>query len=900
MRVGSSFRVRLLVAVAWTVAAVAVLVMIVLQSSGTDTTFRARALAALALAAAAFTSSVSCLERARRDRGRGRTAFLLLAFATGALLGFQAVANLITLSATGVYPPLVDAVPLAVFGVPCLVAVAIATWPFALDVAERRAVVWDLVVGSLGLLIVWVMLVVPAQPARGSTLVRWIMGFGSVVEFAGVVMVLGLAAAARRRGFLPIVPVILLQLAVLVYAGVDTLADVLPFGDRATSATWSSAGFVVSAGLVALAALRRSDEQEGVRQLWVRDAWSSVVPLSPVPIAAGVLLVSLASGPVPSGLTAAALALILFLVITAVLWLRLTARGELRRAQVTVAATTFRQATDQPWFQTLIQNSRDVVLVVDRRNRLIYASPSFCAHVGSTLDEMVGRDLATLLPPLTLSAVRAAQRFPDRPAHPLEISLVDHSGAPHDMQFHVAPLAGLGVDGFVLTGQDVTDSRRMRILLGESRRRDRLTGLLNAEAFAGAVQEAQTWSDPRQLAVVVYDVCDFRAINDARGRESGELILQAVATRLEQAPGPIIAVGRLGGDGFAALLRDSAPDVAAARLTDHLRGALTLVDIPGQEAVTVRLAAGYSTSYSDAERAVDLLEQADLAAARSLAGPHLPLVRFEFSMRDELLAEWEQMADIERGLAAGDFVPHYQPIVRLRDGMVVAVEALARRRLPDGSLQLPEEFIPVAERVGQVARIDGAIRTKALADLRTLNRTWPHLTVSLNVAPAVFDAGFAGMLAAEVAAAGVATRSVVFEFTETTVAESAELARAVLSELRAEGFGVALDDFGTGFSSLSGLRDLDVDILKIDQMFVADLAHSTKALALMRAIIEVGRGLGVVTVAEGVRTIEQADLLRGMGCDRAQGYLQSEPLSFDDLLAWLSTRATSTARSWRH
>ena len=898
MRVGSSFRLRVLVSATWLVAAVAVALVVIGQAGGDAAriTTTARVVAAVALAAAAITVAASCADRARRDRNRGRIGFLLLAVSGGGLLGSQAIANLATAGTAGVYQPLVDAIPLAVFGVPCLVAVAILTWPYALDGSERRSVLVDLAVGTLGLIVVWALLVIPAQPPRESPVVAWIMAFGIAVEFGGVVMVLGLAAAARRRGYLPIIPLVLLQLAVLVYSGADILADVLPVGDRVTAATWSSVGFVVSSGLVALAALRRSDEAENAAQLWVRDAWSGILPLSPVPIAAGVLLFLLVSGPVPSGLTAAAVAVILFAVITAVLWLRLTARGELRRARVRVAATTFSQATDQPWFQTLIQNSRDVVLVVDRRNRLVYASPSFCAHVGTARDDMVGRNLVTLLPALTLSAVRAAQRFPDRPAHPLEISLVDHSGAVHDMRFHVAPLSGLGVEGYVLTGQDVTDARRMRVLLGESRRRDQLTGLLNAEAFAGAVHEAQTWSDPRQLAVVVFDVCDFRSLNDARGRESGELVLQAVAVGLEQAPGPILGVARVGGHGFAALLRDSAPDVAVARLTDHLRQTVAAVDVPGQEAVSVRLAAGYSTAYSDLERAADLLEQADLAAARSQSGPHLPLVRFEFRMRDELVAEWEQMADIERSLVSGDFVPHYQPIVRLRDGVVVAVEALARRRQPDGTLQLPDEFIPVAERVGQVARIDAAIRTAALADLRVLRRTWPDLAVSLNVAPAVFDAGYGAMLAAEVAAAGVNASSVVFEFTETTVAESAELARGVVRDLRAAGFGVALDDFGTGFSSLSGLRDLDVDILKVDQVFVSDLAHSTKALALMRAIIEVGRGLGVTTVAEGVRTIEQADLLRGMGCDRAQGYLHSEPLSMVDLTAWLTTRAASTAR----
>lgn len=898
-RTDSSFRVRVGVTALWTVGLLAVLTVVpvaVVEWSpwGTSTTRVTRVLVAIGLALAGLAVAWAAWDRSRRAKGPGARWFTVLAVAGGLLYAGQAVANLVTLQARGPYPPLTDALPLVLFGGFAVMAITALTWPYGLEPAERRAALVDGGVGAAGLAVVWAMLLVPAQPDRGAGASLLILVSASVIEFTAVVLVLVLAAAARRRAAVPIIPLILLQLGVLVYVGADTLASVLPFADRVTEVTLSSVGFVVAVGLVASAALRPAGESESARQLRVRDVWSGVVPLSPVPIAAGVLLVALLGGRSPGPLAAGAIALLLLLIISAVLWLRLAARAELRRATVTAAISTFSQATDQPWFQALIQNSRDIVIVVDRRNRVVYASPTLCGHLGSELRELQGRPLTTIVPQLTPSSVRSAQRFPDRPAQPLEVALTDHTGAEHDVQFHVSLLVGLGAEGYVLTGQDVTDTRRMRLLLGESRRRDRLTGLMNTDSFTAAVQEAQTWSDARSLAVVVFDICDLRSLIDARGRDCGDAIMSAVAGALEQASGPILAVSRLHQDAFAALVRDPVPDGVVATLTEGLRSQVNAVVVPGGATVKVRMAVGYSTGFADSERAVDLVAQADLAATHSLTSPHLPVVRFEHQMRESLLLDWEQRAAVERALEGGEFVPYYQPIVAIGDGSVVGVEALARRRLPDGSVQLPGQFIPAAQRVGQVPFIDAAIRAQALADLHLLNQRWPELSVSLNIAPGDFDQASAGQLVAEVQRADVDPQRVTFEFTEATVAASVELAAAVLDELHDHGFTVALDDFGTGFSSLSSLRDLSVDVVKVDQVFLEGLSSSPRAISLLRAMIDVGRSLGLTTVVEGVRTVEQADLLRGMGCDRIQGHLHAEALPLVDLVEWLETRPVPT------
>lgn len=855
---------------------------------------------AVALGCGGAAVAIATSDRARRGEPALRLWFLVLGWATFALLAGQAVATFIVRSQIGGYLPfsagvLLDSVPVVVLVGSILMSAVALTWPRMLVAADSAPVIVDVVVGTLALAIVWFLVVVPALPPRTAPVVAADKVHASLLEFIAIVIVLTLAATARRRGALPIVQVILIQLAVIISVLGSVTADALPIGAQALGVLVASGGFVIAAALLALMALRGAQERELPRQLWLRDAWSSFVPLSPVPLAAGTLLVTLAAGRAPTTTAVITLAVILGLVIGGVLWLRLAARRELRRAAVVRAATTFSQATDQPWFQALIENGRDLVVVVDRANRIVYCSPSFCRLIGLAAAGLVGRSLKTVVPDLTGTVVRSAPGLPDRPAQPVDAVVIDHTGSEHEVQFHVAPLQGLGAEGYVLTGQDVTDTRRLRRLVGDSGRRDRRTGLLNDEGFGEAVQEALALSDPRTLVIVNFDIVDFRALNDTYGRRAGAALLRAVAAELERAPGPIVAVGRVSAAGFAVLLRDAAPDVVAAAFAEHLRGALRRVDIPGRTSLTVRLAIGYASSAFDSGSARELVEHAALAASSSLARPRHPLVRFEFEMREQALREWEQLSAIETALAERQFIPYYQPIVRLSDGAVVAVEVLARRRLADGSVELPEEFIPPAERLGQVGRIDAAIRAAAFTDFAAVQRRSAGLVVSLNIAPSVFDEDFARMLMSEVRSAGVNPSGIMFELTESTVASSPHVAVDVVRHLRSNGHAVALDDFGTGFSSLSLMRDLQVDVLKFDRVFTSDLATSGRALALMRAMIDIGRGLDVITVAEGVRTVEQADLLRGMGCDRGQGFLYSEPLALPELLTWLDTRSTGAA-----
>jgi EAL domain-containing protein (putative c-di-GMP-specific phosphodiesterase class I) len=203
-------------------------------------------------------------------------------------------------------------------------------------------------------------------------------------------------------------------------------------------------------------------------------------------------------------------------------------------------------------------------------------------------------------------------------------------------------------------------------------------------------------------------------------------------------------------------------------------------------------------------------------------------------------------------LESGDFVPHYQPVVDLRSGAVVEVEALVRRRLPDGSWQWPDVFIPLAERVGLVARVDSAVRAAALADLAELHQHRPYLTLAANVSAVESSSSLVREIGHQIEVSGVKADRVAIEITETTAAGSFAEAQEIFAGLHDRGCRVAIDDLGTGYSALANLGALCVDVLKIDQSFLPGLSMRPKSLALLRGVVEFGGGLDLTMVAEGI------------------------------------------------
>lgn len=257
-------------------------------------------------------------------------------------------------------------------------------------------------------------------------------------------------------------------------------------------------------------------------------------------------------------------------------------------------------------------------------------------------------------------------------------------------------------------------------------------------------------------------------------------------------------------------------------------------------------------------------------------------------MRTALVARLRQEAELREAIDHDRVLVYYQPIIDLATGRLAGVEALVRLRAKDGSLIPPTSFIGHAEELGLIGDLGARVLEHAVQDILVLREALGRdITVAVNVSADQIDHDLPGMVAECLAAHHTPARLLTIEVTESSLVQHVESA-SILGELRAMGCAIAIDDFGTGYSSLSYLVGLPVDELKIDRSFVGQLAQSPRSLSLVRVLLQMTMTLGLYVVAEGVETVEQADLLRGMGCQMAQGFLYAEPLPLPQLLEFVA------------
>ena len=395
---------------------------------------------------------------------------------------------------------------------------------------------------------------------------------------------------------------------------------------------------------------------------------------------------------------------------------------------------------------------------------------------------------------------------------------------------------------------------------------DPLTGLLNRRGLDRALSDAllHADADARPMALALVDLDHFKDVNDTLGHDAGDRLLVAVARGWERVLRSGCHLARIGGDEFALLLPDTGPSEAEA-LVERLRAA-----VPGRRTCSAGLAALHT-----GDSASLLVGRADAA-----------LYEAKRSGRDRIGHSGEQAAlehELRGALRRDELFLAYQPVVQLPGGRVVGMEALVRWQHPVRGVLQPGTFIPAAETSEVVHSLGDWVLTRALTDAALWRAGHPPAagpppTVAVNVAgPELRARGYAQRFAARLAASGVPADVVVLEVTESTLDADSPGIVATLTELRRLGVHVALDDFGTGWSSLSRLDRLPVDILKIDQSFVAPLARPGADPTMLRAVVAIGRALHMDVVAEGVETEHQASVLTAAGCGFAQGWLYGRP-----------------------
>src|SRR5579875_47142 len=416
---------------------------------------------------------------------------------------------------------------------------------------------------------------------------------------------------------------------------------------------------------------------------------------------------------------------------------------------------------------------------------------------------------------------------------------------------------------------------------------DALTGLPNRELLVDRAERMLQRARQGQRAVgaLWVDLDNFKGIN-ALGHEAGDSVLRAVGTRLKEALREGDSVGRIGGDEFMVLVESDSLDIGPELVADRVRSLLAEpFEVRTPDPVEVTLTASIGVAVGARETAAELFGDAEIAVHEAKSAGKNQAVVFCPEMqrvaRDRLAIELE----LRSALDNGELFVVYQPTFQLEDLAVNGAEALLRWAHPTRGAVPPGLFIPVAEDNGMITAIGRFVLEQACRDAAEWHARGFPVGVSVNVsARQLATERFADDLERLLAEAAMDPSLLTLEITETMLMRDTELASEMLQDLKRLGVRIAIDDFGTGYSSLAYLRQFPVDALKIDKSFVARVPRSSGSRALLRTLIELGKALGIETVAEGIERVDQLKHLQRVGCDSGQGFLYARPIEREALL----------------
>jgi diguanylate cyclase (GGDEF)-like protein len=419
---------------------------------------------------------------------------------------------------------------------------------------------------------------------------------------------------------------------------------------------------------------------------------------------------------------------------------------------------------------------------------------------------------------------------------------------------------------------------------------DRLTALPNRRRLTDALAESVKVRAPGEVvAVLLFDVDGLHTVNESMGHSAGDKLLAEVAQRLRAIAGPGALVGRIGGDEFVVTLRAESTEATvqlATQMREQLRGHMQV----GSLTLDVDTAAGVAVQPDHGDDPDALLRRAELAANAAKILPY-GVQLFHPALESRAVRRLGLAADLRRALDNGELEVHFQPKVTLADRHLVGVECLARWQHPAHGEVNPEDFVAVAEHTGQLHRLTEVVLTEGLRRCRDWADAHRPLSIAVNLsARTLLDTRFPELVHRLLREYRVLASQVTFEISEGGMLGEIDRALPTLYRLRDLGVRLSVDDFGTGASSLSYLRQLPVQEVKIDDSFVQGMATDSGDLAIVRAVISLSREFGLTVVAEGVESELTLELLKEMGCEIGQGFLFSRALPYERLEAWFNAQ----------
>ncbi len=560
---------------------------------------------------------------------------------------------------------------------------------------------------------------------------------------------------------------------------------------------------------------------------------------------------------------------------------------ERQRAEETLRAR-------ESWFRGVVQNSSDLILVVDVAGKVTYVSPSVTPLFGYTQESLPFDGPREFVHPDDLPAVNeliARTMLHRGQVDPIDVRTRHTDGAWHWVEMTATNLLpDPNVRGIVLNIRDISERKRLEEQLTRQAFIDSLTSLPNRPLFMDRVAHtvAASWRRNERPAIVLLDLDGFKVVNDSLGHGAGDALLVAAGERMAAAVRPGDTVGRFGGDEFAVLLESlDGPDPARQLVEQMLEALRAPFVVEGRE-VFISASAGIAYSRREGITPSELLRVADIALYRAKASGKDCAVVFDQAMEREAVRRLDLETDLRRALERGEFQVYYQPEVEPSSGMVTGAEALVRWQHPERGLVSPADFIPLAEETGVILALGAWVLRQSCTEVqqwRAKGYVDESFALSVNLSGRqLATPELVGEVQAVLAESGLDPASLRLEITETVLMEDGPASARTLEGLKALGVELAIDDFGTGYSSLAYLQRFPVDTVKIDRSFIANVGDDARARAIVHTVTHLAHVLGMRVTAEGIETELHVEFVANAGCDRGQGYFYSRPLPAAEML----------------
>ena len=540
-----------------------------------------------------------------------------------------------------------------------------------------------------------------------------------------------------------------------------------------------------------------------------------------------------------------------------------------------------------------VTNSGSSIVITNQQGLIEYVNEKFCHITGYDQDEIINQPVSILKPSSEDSANEPCvldNNFlhkQDNWEGEILCSKKDGTEFWNTITISAVYDKNKHISSYVLSAVDVTALKEATQKMEHLALFDALTGLANRRLFVDRLHQSILNARRHQklAALLFLDLDQFKRINDTLGHQAGDQLLLTVADRLKSCVRKQDTVARLGGDEFTILLNDLSETDSISSIAQTILNTLKEPVRLGKHEVIVSTSIGITLAPTDSINSETLMKNADLALymAKENGRDGYHFFTEALNLRANKLLEIEN--ELRHAIRDDQFYLNYQPQINLKTGEISSVEALIRWEHPSKGDISPVDFIPVAEERGLIVQIGEWVLRHACKEIMQLNAlTGKSLRVAVNLSPRQFDdPELVNVVSSALNFSGLAAENLELEVTESMLMNDIDSVIAQLNSIKSTGSTITIDDFGSGYSSLSYLKSLPVDILKIDQSFVYDIPEDLNAMEIASAVIAVAHKLNLKVVAEGVENIDQRDFLVINKCDYAQGYFFSRPLSFKQI-----------------